>query len=121
MNNSVLRFEIELPRLWVRLAESPIKLVIAALTGLALTFAPLFLFILGKQGASYKDPRVIVCLAAIVLVPFVYIRLSTLLIAQIRRRSDGSGGSRTLGLRNTALIYSLLALSSIAIYLLLRP
>jgi len=121
MNKSALRFEIELSSLWVRFAASPGRLVLALLIAPALTFAPLFLFVLGKQGASYWDPRVIACFAAIALVPLVYIRLSSLLIAQLRSTSGGSGGRTGLGLRNAALVYFLLVLSSVALYLWLRP
>jgi hypothetical protein len=68
--------------------NSPLYLVVAALTGVSITFAPLFLFQLGQGGATIGNPRVLLCFFAIYLVPLFYMAFARPLIAQIYRRKQ---------------------------------
>jgi hypothetical protein len=97
--------------------------VVAALTSLSLTFAPLFLFYSGKNGVSQYDPRVIICFAANFLVPLVYIRFATLCFDQVRASKNDSAGHdkpAPTKLLTSVLLWSIVTLSAIAIYLFFR-
>lgn len=78
---------------WVKRINSPLFFVVAVLTGVSATFAPMFLFQLGRSGATIGSPSVLLCLSVIYLVPLFYIRFAGPLIAQVYRRDKGSQGS----------------------------
>lgn len=80
--------EVKLHERWVKFARSARSLVVNALTCFALGFAPVFLFVLGKEGASFTDLRVILSWASIVLFPLVYIRLAAQILQQLRIDRD---------------------------------
>lgn len=111
----MVNLQIELSEKWLRFVRSPMMLFVTALTGLSLTFAPAALYMLGKAGADYRDPRVIACFALIVLVPLVYVRLATVFIGQLLPASQRSSGS----VRST-LLWAFLIIGGVAIYLLLK-
>lgn len=115
------RLVIELPDRWLKFSRSPASVVVAVLVCLALSFAPVYLFILGREGASYRDPRVVACFAAIFLVPLIYIRLATLCITQVRAGMDNSGRGAAPRRSTQVLLWSTLTIGAIAIYFLLHP
>jgi hypothetical protein len=103
---------------WVKFAKSPFVVAVTALTCLSLAFVPVFLFQLGKTGVSYGDPRVIVCFAAIFLVPLVYIRFAAVCLTQVRTSHGGVTGARNkLG---SAFLWMALTVGALVIYLVIR-
>ena len=112
-------FKVELPERWEKLAKSSSLVVVTALICLSLAFGPLSLFMLGKEGANFTDPRVILSFAATVLLPLVYIRLAALVLYQLR--SDGShsepGAPNRVG---SLLLWVLTTGAAVAIYYWLR-
>ena len=115
----MVSMRIELSEKWLKFIRSPATVLVAGLTCLSLTFAPVLLFNLGKAGVDYRDPRVIACFAVIVLVPIVYIRLATLFIKQLRSASDDS--SATASKSPSVLPWLVLAIAAVALFLLLKP
>ena len=79
---------IEVNSSWVKLARSPLYYIVAAFTGVSITFAPLFLYWSGKGWFFPQYQRVIVpiCFAVIFLVPFFYMRLGSTVIRELRRK-----------------------------------
>ena len=76
---------IEIDSKWVRRARSPLFRVVAALQGVAMTTAPLFLF--GAANGRYGRYDYLVagaCLATIYLVGWFYMRLGSEVIGQLR-------------------------------------
>jgi hypothetical protein len=113
--------EVKLSNQWVKFARSPFVVAVTALTCLSLAFGPVFLFQLGKTGVSYGDPRVILCFAAIFLVPLVYIRFAALCLTQVRtsaREDSVRGETNKLG---SVLLWMALIVAALAIYLVVRP
>ena len=108
--------QVELPEHWVKLARSPLAVVITALTCLSLTFVPMFLFVLGKEGVSYLDPRVILCFALIFLAPMVYLRLATLCFTQVRSKNSSAPGNSLISVS----LWWLVAIGAIGIYFWFR-
>ena len=72
---------------WVRRVNSPLMLLVGALTGVSVTFAPLALFQLGRSQAGFSNPLVWLCFAVIVFVPSFYMRLAGHVIGQICKQS----------------------------------
>ena len=69
-------FEIAYPALLVRLFRFPlIVYTVGSLTGVSVARSPYFLYVLGREGASFTDWRVMLCAAAAYFIPLVYIRL----------------------------------------------
>lgn len=83
------RMAIEVDEKWARTVRSPMYWVVSALTGVSVTFCPLFLFLFlfGREGTSMTDWRVLICLAIGYLIPFVHFRLAAPVMKQIRRIS----------------------------------
>jgi len=80
---------IEIGSSWVKMVRSPLYYVVAVLTGVAITFAPLFLYWSGK-GKFFPDYERLVaplCFAVIFLVPWFYIRLGSMVIKGLRENS----------------------------------
>ncbi len=76
---------IEIDSRWVKRARSPLYWTVATLQGVAITFAPLFLFEAGKGWFHKYDYLVAAsCFAAILLVGFFYIRLGNEVIRGLR-------------------------------------
>ena len=119
----MVSMRIELSEKWLKFVKSPATVFVAGLTCLSLTFAPVLLFNLGKAGVDYRDPRVIVCFAVILLVPLVYVRLATLFIKQLRSSDDSSVpvSQSSTSSTNSILPWVILAIGAVALYLLLKP
>jgi|SRR6266566_8869083 len=89
-------FEVTYPRRLVRVIQfPPVYFGIAALTGVSISFCPYFLFLFGREGASFTDWRVIVCLAVAYGVPMVYMRLARPVFSQILKRRGGESPLET--------------------------
>ena len=79
---------IEISSISASIARSPFYFVIAALQGVSITFAPLFLYWAGK-GKFYEGNEHIVvplCFAVIFLVPLFYFMLAAPVIRELRRK-----------------------------------
>jgi hypothetical protein len=79
---------IQLDAKWVRIAHSPLYMMVAALQGVAVSFAPLLLYWCGK-GYFYRGTEWIVVtlwFAAILLVSFFYYRLGGAVISELRKQ-----------------------------------
>lgn len=112
--------QVKLPERWVKFARSSSSVFVTALICLSLAFGPVFLFVLGREGASFTDPRVILSLAAIVLFPLVYIRLAALVLHQLR--IDGNSSKRSEPNRFSLMLFWVVtAGGAVAIYFWLRP
>jgi len=81
-----MKVTIEVDSAWVKIVRSPIYYVIAALTGVSISFAPLFLYMSakGKFFPNYEWLAVPLCFAVVVVVPFFYMRLGSLVIKELR-------------------------------------
>jgi hypothetical protein len=81
---------VEIDQKWVTVARSPIYLIVSALTGVSVTFAPLFLYWSGK-GKFYPDYKGIIvpmCFAVIYFVPLFYFRLGSVVVKELRQNSE---------------------------------
>jgi hypothetical protein len=80
---------IEVDQKWVRAIRSPLFTIASALTGVSVTFAPLFLFWTGKGKffPGYEWFVVPVCFAIIYLVPFFYFILGNMVAKEVRGSS----------------------------------
>jgi hypothetical protein len=76
---------IEIDAKWVRRVKSPFYWAISALTGVSITFAPLFLYRYGQNGS--ETWKVLICFAVIYLVPLFYIDLAHEVITSIYRQT----------------------------------
>ena len=74
---------------WVRRINSPIYFVVAALTGVAVTFVPMALLALGikNEWDMLTVAVAALCFAIVYAVPLFYIRLAGEVIRQIHRKS----------------------------------
>jgi hypothetical protein len=81
------RITIEIDSKWVRIVRSPLYWVVAALQGLSIGFAPLFLFFAGRGMLSRGFDWFVVplCFAMIWLVGLFYVRLGGEVIAELRK------------------------------------
>lgn len=69
---------------WASIVRSPAYYVVAALTGVSVTFLPMFLYGFGRDGVADTDWRVISCWLTTVLVTVVHFRLSAPVISALR-------------------------------------
>ena len=81
------KITIELDGKWRKIARSPLYFIVAAFQGVAITFAPLFLYWCGKGGyfTGYEWLVVPCCFAIILLVPLFYYRLGGAVIRELRK------------------------------------
>ena len=80
---------IEISSVWVRIVRSPLYWLIAALQGVSISFAPLFLYWSGK-GSFYPGSQWFVvpsCFAVIVLVGFFYMLLGSAVVGELRKKA----------------------------------
>ena len=82
------RVNVEISETWMRFARSPLGLAAIALSGVSVSFAPLFLFWAGQRGASLTSPTVLALFAVIFLVPLVFIRLGSRVLLAIRSNTS---------------------------------
>lgn len=80
---------IEIDSKWVKIAHSPVYWIVAALQGLSVSFAPLFLYWSGKGMFDHESERLIVpsCFAVIFFVGFFYILLGAAVIGELRKKN----------------------------------
>ena len=80
---------IEIDSRWMRIAHSPVYWVVAALQGVSVSFAPLFLYWCGKRMFHHGSEWVIVpsCFAVILLVGFFYMLLGSAVIGELRKKN----------------------------------
>jgi hypothetical protein len=78
---------IQIGAKWARLARSPVYWIVAALQGVSVTFAPLFLYWSGRGGYSLGSEWVIVplCFGVMYLVPLFHFQFSNRVIEELRR------------------------------------
>jgi hypothetical protein len=79
---------IQLDAKWVRISHSPLYLIVAALQGVAVSFAPLFLYWCGK-GTYFQATEWLVvplCFAVILLVSLFYFWLGGAVIKELRKQ-----------------------------------
>ena len=82
-----MKVKIEIDSRWQRIVRSPIFYVVAALQGVAITFAPLFLYQCGqKKWFGYEPVIVPVCFAVIFLVGMFYFALGGAVIRELLKR-----------------------------------
>jgi len=78
---------IEIDSVWVKRARSPLYWVVATFQGVAITFAPLSLYLAGRGWFHQYGYLVAAsCFAAILLVGFFYVRLGNEVIRELRNR-----------------------------------
>jgi len=84
-----MKVTVEIDQKWVTLARSPIYFIVAALTGVSVTFAPLFLYWSGKGEfyPGYRGVIVPLCFAVIYCVPCFYFRLGSAVAKELRQES----------------------------------
>ena len=77
---------VEIDSKWVKVVQSPAYWIVAPLTGVAITFAPLLLYWCGK-GTFFPGTEWIVplCFATIYLVGIFYIALGSTVVAALRK------------------------------------
>jgi hypothetical protein len=80
---------ITVPGTWRWLATTRWLLPIQALTGVSVSFVPMYLLDLGRAQAGYDNPWVWLCLAIIFFVPGFYIYIACRVLGQIYKQSKG--------------------------------
>jgi len=84
-----MKVTVDVSPTWVKIARSPIYLIVSSLTGVSVSFAPLFLYWSGK-GKFYPGYEWIVvplCFAVICVVPLFYFRLGNVVAKELRKNS----------------------------------
>jgi hypothetical protein len=78
---------IEIDSRWVKVVHSPVYWIVAALQGVALTFAPLFLYWCGKGTFFHGTEWIVVplCFAVIYLVGIFYLVLGSVVVRALRK------------------------------------
>jgi len=79
---------IEIDSRWAKVVRSPLYWIVAALQGVSITFAPLFLYWSGKGMFAHGSEWLVVpsCFAVILLVGFFYILLGSTVIGELRKK-----------------------------------
>ncbi len=78
---------------WHRHANSWVLQLVAALTGVSVSFAPMFLFLLGRDKAEFWNPWVLLCFAVIYFVPGFYMTLALQVLKQLVKQPPKHGAS----------------------------
>lgn len=80
---------IEVNSKWVARINSPLFIIVQALTGVSVSFAPLFLYWAGSWGLTgpAKWITIVVSYALIVIVPGYYMWFASPIIRQLRKPS----------------------------------
>jgi hypothetical protein len=79
---------VEIDSKWVKIVHSPLYWIVATLQGVAVSFAPLFLYWSGK-GTFHKQYEWIIvplCFATIYVVGFFYMTLGGAVIGELRKK-----------------------------------
>ncbi len=90
------RITVDIKGYWARLIRSPLYWVVAALTGVSITFCPLFLYQFGRAGADFTDWRVLGCFAIGYFVPMVHFGLASPVMKQLRQPLQPGSLSRQI-------------------------
>ena len=84
-----MKVTIELDTKWTRLVRSPIYVIVSALAGVSISFAPLFLYWSGQgKFSSYEWIVVPLCFVIIYLVPLFYVRLGSAVAKELRHNLE---------------------------------
>ena len=78
---------VEIDSGWVKFVRSPLFIVVPALAGVSVSFSPYFLYLSG-QGKFYHGYEWLIvplCFAVTCLVPFVYMRIGSAVIKELRK------------------------------------
>ena len=117
--------QIEVPRrLFQAMRWRPLNVLVVALTGVSISFCPLFLYWLGRDGVHITDWRVLTNFAVIFLIPgFVLVSFGApvLLLAGKRSglwRSRADDGGRTRSLTGQLLFFVAMAVVASVIWFL---
>jgi hypothetical protein len=80
---------IEIASTWVKIVRSPLYWIVAALQGVSISFAPLFLYWSGKGKfyPGYERFIVPLCYATILLVGLFYMLLGSAVIGELRKKN----------------------------------
>ncbi len=80
---------VEVDSKWVKIVHSPLYWIVAAMQGVSISFAPLFLYWSGKGMFPHRFDSIIVpsCFAAIFLVGFFYIWLGSAVVGELRKKN----------------------------------
>jgi hypothetical protein len=82
-----MKVTIEIDAKWVKVARSPIYLLVSALTGVSVSFAPLFLYwsAQGKFFPGYERLVVPLCFVVIYFVPVFYLWFGSAVARELRQ------------------------------------
>ena len=81
------KVSIEIDSRWAKVVRSPLYWIVAALQGVSVTFAPLFLYWSGKGMFRGSESLVVPsCFAVILLVGFFYMLLGGAVIGELRKK-----------------------------------
>ena len=81
-----MKVTIEVSPNWVGLVRSPVYYIVAAFTGVSVTFSPLFLYMAGRgQLRNYDWLVVPFCFGITFFVPLFYVRLGSMVIRALRK------------------------------------
>ena len=84
--------EVRAPRFWFRAVRpAPVKYSLAVLTGVSISFAPLFLYFLGSSGTRMFDWRVLTCLAVAWVIPMTFMRFGGYVLSEIWKTPSSDG------------------------------
>ena len=84
--------QLLVPSSLYRGVQNPIVFyAISVLTGVSITFSPMYLFLLGSSGARPFDWRVIVCGVVTYVIPGVYMRFGGLVLAHAWKARNAMG------------------------------
>ncbi len=113
--------QIEVPlRLFRAVQWRPLGLLVAAFTGVSITFCPLFLYWFGRWGFDITDWRVITNFAVIYLVGTLYMSFGApVLNLAMKRPGDPSSGTEGAGQRPivmNALFFLLIVVIGVVIW-----
>ena len=80
-----MQVTVEIDPKWVKTTRSPVYVIVSALSGVSITFAPLFLYWSG-QGKFDPHGRIVavLCFAVIYFVSWFYFRLGNLVAKELR-------------------------------------
>ena len=80
---------IEIDPTWAKIVRSPVYYIVASLTGVSISFCPLFLYWSGKGMFNPKYQWLIVPLLFVIIfvVPFFYMSLGSMVIKELRKSS----------------------------------
>ena len=82
------KVSIEIDSRWIKVARSPVYLIIASLQGISVSFAPLFLYWSGRGNYFNGLEWLVVplCFAVIIIVSLFYFLLGGSVIRQLRQK-----------------------------------